>query len=291
MTDPTSVALSRLQDQVRRRVDRAVRQVGQQYLQYAKLVIRNNPGSPAEAVLYRPDVMQALDEALRQQHRQVNDLVSAGYQAAMKLGQSGLAAQYKELGYEPPAVDLQPTPYLAAVLADVDRSFDRAKTHILLLAAAAYRGVQAPASYRQQPGGTTNVSTATGRIRALAVAAAVERALQGLTLSGRSAGSVLVSRGLNEIQQSSYTKFQQEHPTLRLGKQWHTHSADPCDMCVALDGTVVPVDAQFSHTATTGRLIPVYRDLYTCPRHPNCCCSTVIVILDSTGVEPAQLAA
>lgn len=292
MVNASSIATQRLQDQVQRRALADVRRLAARFTRYAGQVVRNNPDKPPEAVLHRPDVLQALDTELHDTHVKLASLATASYQASMRLARSKLEQEYAHLGYEPPAVELWPSGYLTGVLADLDRAMDDAKTDILNLASAAYRGVSTPASYHQRPGGVANVTRELGRLRALAVAAAVNVAMQRLDLRVRGVMSVLVTKGQSEIQLDSYEQFGREHPTLRLGKQWQTTSDHPCDMCQALEGTVIGLDQQFSHTATIGRKpIAVFRDLYGPPRHPQCQCELVLVILPSTGVEPLQLAA
>ncbi len=178
------------------------------------------------------------------------------------------------------------------MLGDIDRAFDQAKTNILGLASAAYNGVRAPASYQQVPGGVVNVPRELGRLRAMAVTAAIDKALQVLNASVLAAVSVLVTRAQGDIRLNSFTTFDAQHPMLRPGKKWITTSGDPCDMCLALEGTVLPLGAEFSHTATVGRRpTRVYRDLQGPPRHPNCQCELALVILPSTGVEAVRLAA
>jgi hypothetical protein len=286
------MATKRLQEQVQRRALADVRRIAAHFTRYAGQVVRNNPGKPPEAVLHRADVLQALDTELHDAHTKLADLATASYQASMRFARSKLEREYAGLGYEPPAVELWPSGYLSGVLADLDRAMDDAKTDILNLASAAYRGVTPPPSYQQRPGGTTNVTRELGRLRALAVAAAVNTAMQRLDLRVRGVMSVLVTKAQSEIQQDSYEEFGREHPTLRLGKRWMTTSADPCDMCLALEGTIIGLDTQFSYTATLGRKpIPVFRDLQGPPRHPQCQCELELVILPSTGVEPVQLAA
>lgn len=286
----SSMATKRLAGQTQRRALNHVRRMAAAFTRYAGQVVRNNPGKPAEAVLHRPDVLQALDNELRTTHSALADLATASYQASMRLARSKLVQEYAQLGYEPPQIDLWPSGYLTGVLADLDRAMDDAKTDILTLASAAYRGVSTPASYHQRPGGVANVGRELGRLRALAVAAAVNHAMRRLDLRVRGVMSVLAIKGQSEIQQDSYEQFGREHPTLRLGKRWSTTSGDPCAMCEALDGTVIPLDQQFSHTATTGRApIPVFRDLQGPPRHPQCQCELSLVILPSTGIEPLSL--
>ncbi len=269
MSDATAV--NRLRDTVLARARRIVRHVASSYASYIGPVIKNNPGKPAEGVLHRYDVMQVLDSTLREQHQEMEKLAKATYQASMRLARSGLVAVYRDMGYEAPAVDLWPSGYLDAVLADVDRAFDQAKTNILGLASAAYNGVHAPASYHQTPGGVTNVPKELGRLRARAVAGAIDKALQVLNASVLASVSVLVTRAQGAIREDSFTQFAAQHPMLRLGKKWTTTSGDPCDMCLALEGTILPLNGEFSHTATVGRpAIRVYRDLQSPPRHPNC---------------------
>src|SRR6266566_4340308 len=167
-------ALNRLRDQVQARAARAVRRIATSYTPHVSAVIKNNPGKLAEEIFHRLDVMQVLDSTLREQHQTMEQLASAAYQASMRLARTDLVRVYRGLDYEPPAVDLWPSSYLGAVLADIDRAFDQAKTNILHLASTAYRGVQTPTTYQQEPGGVVNVPRELGRLRALAVARAID---------------------------------------------------------------------------------------------------------------------
>jgi hypothetical protein len=248
-------------------------------------VVRNNPGRSAQEVLYRPDVLRAIDEALATAHRELAELIGAGYQASMRLARTGVRAEIASWGYPPPDVELWPSRYLDAVLGDLDRAADRAKTALLHLAGEAYRGVVPPLSYREVPGGVPNVPAALGQLRALAVSAAITRALDGLARSGQAGAVVLVTRAQTEIFQAGYQQFAQQHPTLRVGKQWQTTSVKPCATCRWLNGTVVGLDQQFSHQSI-GSTPPVYRDLFGPPRHPNCSCRTRLVVMSVSNATP-----
>jgi hypothetical protein len=248
-------------------------------VRYIGLIVRNNPARPAETVLYRSDVLRVIDEQLGELHRRTADLASASYQAGMRLARTTLRGQFQEWGYPAPVVDLWPSHYLDAVLADLDRAADRTKTNLLWLASQAYRGVSADAVSPSVP----NVSAAVGQLRALAVAAAISQALNTWARSALAAVAVLVTRGLSEITVDTFNVFAQQHPALRVVKQWQTTSADPCATCRMLHGTELPLDRQFDHTAL-GSTPPVFRDLLAPPRHPNCACKLLLIIVPA--VQP-----
>lgn len=53
-------------------------------------------------------------------------------------------------------------------------------------------------------------------------------------------------------------------------------SADACPLCMALDGKEVPLGVPFEVGTST---VPEYSDVYFPPRHPNCQCTTIEVLL------------
>jgi hypothetical protein len=63
-------------------------------------------------------------------------------------------------------------------------------------------------------------------------------------------------------------------------KRWIVTSNDPCGMCEALDGTMVGVNGEFDHNATTSEkdYRRVWRNLLGPPRHPNCRCRLELVV-------------
>lgn len=283
MADPRSSAWAALQVSVRQRADRLVSTAADDIVRYLGRVVANNPHREMLEVVHRPDVLRAIDEALHRAHIGLIALASAAYQAGMRLARSDLRAELTSLGYPAPDVQLWPSRYLDAVLGDLDRRVDYTKTAVLHLAGEAYRSVTAA-----QVAAVPNPPTVLGKMRALAVGAAVARALDGLGRGGRAATAVLVTRAHTEITQDGYQQFGAQHPTLRLGKEWYTTSAKPCATCRALDGTVVGLDQQFDHHSI-GSTPPVYRDLLGPPRHPGCGCGTRLVVVPAVTVMPVAV--
>lgn len=280
MTGSAVVAAARLQRRLQARVDALSKRAVDTLVRHIGTVVRNNPSRTAEAVLYRSDVLRVLDEQLHELHRHTADLATAGYQAGMRLARNTSRVQINELGLLAPSIELWPSPYLDAVLADLDRAADRVKTTVLWLAGEAYRNVRTPVA--DQDGGVPNVPAELGRLRAVAVASAITYALNSWGRTARAAVAVLLTRGQNEITVDTFAAVEQAHSTLRLAKQWQTTSANPCATCRRLNGTTVPLGRQFDHTAE-GSTPPVFRDLFLPPRHPHCSCRIVVVVLPAAS--------
>lgn len=109
-----------------------------------------------------------------------------------------------------------------------------------------------------------------------------------LTRVSHSAG-VSAARGHTDALVLSARELSIEHGFV-LRKVWRANFVDhvPCELCAALDGTSVPVGAEFP----AGNRLRVYGDLLGPPRHPHCMCWLVILVdgLDTWGdsVDPAQ---
>jgi hypothetical protein len=76
-----------------------------------------------------------------------------------------------------------------------------------------------------------------------------------------------------------FDAYQRDTGIPGLMKRWRTTSTQPCGMCEALDGTMVGINGEFDHQATTDPrdLRPVWRNLAGPPRHPNCRCRLELV--------------
>lgn len=94
------------------------------------------------------------------------------------------------------------------------------------------------------------------------------------------AATTAVHRAATDAQQSIFSDYQNTTGTPGLMKRWRTTSGEPCGMCRALDGTLVGINGEFDHNATTDDkdLRPVWRGLAGPPRHPNCRCQIELVV-------------
>lgn len=117
-----------------------------------------------------------------------------------------------------------------------------------------------------------------------AVTAGVSATVRRLRVSVRAAATVAVHLGYTDTQLALWKATAEHNTHLRLVKRWHAEP-DCCPTCDALNGTELPLDADFDATATSDpNFTPPkpYLTLAGPPRHPHCRCRLVITIADTS---------
>lgn len=183
----------------------------------------------------------------------VRTIISTAYTAASQVAYSHAS---NELGDDAPRSIPELPGTLDALLRDVDTMFGHTQTDVQNTIVRSFD----PAN----PAGISQVIIdADGQLKVRAQAAA----------------GTAVHTGSNDTLQAVYGDYQLLSGVAGLMKRWRTTSAQPCGMCQALDGTVVGINAEFDHNATTvdKDLRAVWRGLAGPPRHPNCRCQLELV--------------
>lgn len=206
-------------------------------------------------------VHEGLTTALSTAKTKVTTTVRTGYAAGAQVAQAKVSAELTTHGYTAPDALPELGTIEDALVQDIDTMFGHAQTDIQNSVRTAYD------------------STTGDDRRALAVKKAADAA--ETTLQNRAAASAgtAVQRGAADAQQALYNDYQVSTGVGGLMKRWRVTSTNPCGMCQALDGTLVGVNAEFDHNATTVAqdLRPVWRNLLAPPRHPNCRCQLELV--------------
>lgn len=214
------------------------------------------------ALLSLASLNTAIVTNINQARQQVQAAVRAGYTAAANAAFVKLSAEF---GDQAPASLPELGDNLDRLLSDVDTMFGHGQSDLQNGIAQAFDGVQGP-----NP-------TAT---RIVAIGQAVQNSQARTAQRAQATASVAVHQGASDTEQAVYNHFQIETGTPGLMKRWVVTSNDPCGMCEALDGTMVGVNAEFDHNATTNEkdYRRVWRHLLGPPRHPNCRCQLELVI-------------
>lgn len=215
-------------------------------------------------LMSRPQVHDALTHTIATTREKVAARVHSGYAAAAQLALTKATADLAP-GYRVPQTLPELDPTIDQILADIDTMFGHAQTDIQNTAIHAFDSVQGP-----------DVDAA----RRAALHQGVNQARKRLAQRATAAASVAVTSGAADAQQAIFAQYQNSSGG-RLGKRWTVTSTTPCGMCEALDGTVVALDTEFDHNATTidADLRPAWRNLLGPPRHPHCRCQLEIVTL------------
>lgn len=215
------------------------------------------------ALLSLATVHKALTSTIEATRGRVRATVNTAYTSAAQVAQAKVTADLAQHGYTVPSTLPELGTTRDTILRDVDTMFGHAQTDLQNTIRAAYDSTQDP----------------NGRI--LAVRQAIDAATARLQQRAAAATSTAVYRGSTDAQQAIYTEFQNTTGTTNLYKRWRVTASDPCGMCAALNGTIVGINAEFDHTATTvdKDLRPVWRNLTGPPRHPNCRCQLELVRL------------
>lgn len=207
-------------------------------------------------------VHAGLTQSLKTAQTKVAAAVVSGYAAGVQVALAKVTADLKDQGYDVP--QSLPTGTTADTLTqDVATMFGHAQTDIANRVATAYDGVQGD-----------NAPNA----RLLVSKQAVTNAGNALQQRAAAAAGTAVQQGSSDAQQTVYTDYENTFPG-HLMKRWVTTSSNPCGMCDALNGTLMPISAEFDHNATTvdKDLRPVWGNLLGPPRHPNCRCQLELV--------------
>lgn len=183
----------------------------------------------------------------------VRTAISTGYAAASRLA---YAHTKTELGPDSPDGIPELGDTLNTLLRDVDLMFGHAQTDFQNLV-----------TVRFDPADRS------------AVGDDILNADGALSLRSQAAAGAAVHKGANDTLQAVYAQYQMDTGQPGLMKRWRTTSNKPCGMCRALNGTLVGVNAEFDHTATTNDkdFRNVWRNLDGPPRHPNCRCRLELV--------------
>jgi hypothetical protein len=183
----------------------------------------------------------------------VRTTVSTGYAAASR---TAFGHARDELGDDAPDSIPELGDNLDRILADVDTMVGHAQTDF-----------------------QTTVSTHYDPADPAAIADTILDSDTTLKLRAQSATTAAVHAGSNDTLQAVYNDLQLNGADPGLMKRWRVTSATPCEMCAALDGTLVGINAEFDHNAgdDTRAYRRVWRNLTAPPRHPNCRCQLELV--------------
>lgn len=192
--------------------------------------------------------------------RNVADDISAGYSAAAQLALVRARSDLAGYGYTVAGTLPELGSNIDRILSDVDTMFGHAQSDVQNRMAAAW-------------------DASTPGTRHTALLDAADGSAARLQQRAQAAATTAVHQGSSDAQQAIYNQFQNDTGTPGLMKRWRTTSTTPCGMCDALNGTLVGVNGEFDHHATTvdKDLRRVWRNLLGPPRHPNCRCQIELV--------------
>lgn len=216
-------------------------------------------------LLSRPDVHAGSVGAWDKARGSTRTVVEAGYDAGAQVAFVKARRDMKALGHEvPPELPPLDRGAIAQILADIDTAYGHAQTDMQNTVREAFDGVQ---------GDDAEAA------RKLTVRKAVEKVGGRLAQRLQAAGSTAVHQGSTDAQNAIFAAFTETNPFIKVRKVWRVTSSEPCAMCEALDGTSVPVDADFDHQAGSDSKDwrVVWRDLQGPPRHPHCRCQLELV--------------
>lgn len=251
----------RIRAQIASQVDGIVTKVG---AKMAALIRAHDFGTAGE-LLSNQELHTSLTGALNRAQARVEVVTRTGYLSGARLAKIVAAKELAELGHTAPTSMPDLGGYLDAVIGDVRAAFSNVLFDTHTAVRLAYDGVSGDGAQAA---------------RVLTTNAALKRVVGGLSVRLNAAGSAALHRGFTDTQLALYEHYQDINPFIGLRKRWQVTSTNPCPSCRELDGTEIPIDAQFDHDAGTApgkRSLPVYRDLSGPPRHPNCRCRLILV--------------
>jgi hypothetical protein len=215
------------------------------------------------ALLSLPRFHQTLTTSLDTARRRVREQISSGYTAASQLAYTSTRADLNEDDLPDAVPELGDN--LDRLLSDIDTMFGHAQTDTQNGIADAFDGVQDPDARSA---------------RLLAINQAALRSRDRLNQRAQASGTTAVHSGANDTLNVLFNHYQTETGIPGLMKRWRVTALDPCGMCDALDATMVGINAEFDHNATTNDkdLRRVWRNLPGPPRHPNCRCQLELVM-------------
>jgi hypothetical protein len=217
-------------------------------------------------LMSRDDVHNKLVATITATRTKVAATVESGYTAAAQVAQTKAAADLAHDDYDVPDDLPQLDPNLDQISRDIDTMFGHAQTDLQNSIIAGYDGVQGPDA---------------DPARKLVVERAIAQAKARLAQRAQAAAATGVYQGARDAQLAVYREYANTTSRQGLAKRWVVTATDPCGMCEALNGTIVALDAEFDHDATTTDkdLRPVWRNLLGPPRHPNCRCQLELVTI------------
>jgi hypothetical protein len=257
------LALITLEQQVRQQVHDSIADAFTTLAAAAVVAASTAPGTVLTglALLSLPAFHAALVAAVTRAREDTAASVHAAYAAAAQIALTKVTADLAHDDYTVPGVLPELGDTIDRILADVDTMFGHAQTDVQNTLHAAYD------------------KASTSEARTVAVDQAVHDAEARLQQRAAAAASTATHKGSTDAEQAIYNEYQNSTGTPGLMKRWRTTSNNPCGMCDALNGTMVGVNAEFDHNATTvdKDLRPVWRNLLGPPRHPNCRCQLELV--------------
>lgn len=216
-------------------------------VQFWDLVRGNNPDKDVADILSRPDVKDAFTAPFLSAGDATKGTLSSVWDAMSGLGAQHAVEQLEALGIKAAPATARPGKFFDALQQDVNR----------------------------------NASSSLARIStALQNDESVQRVTADLARRNLLSTQVAGRRAYHESMMATYEAVAQAEGLL-VAKQWvTTFSPGTCAMCSALHGSVVTLKGNFDKGASlNGKAIKVYRDLQAPPRHPNCRCTLVPVLL------------
>lgn len=253
---PSPSSLRRLSTELRQRANRQVSSRVNELGSHLAVVVRSNPARPLAEVLDRPDIQRHLEDAVIHSQTSAEEIVREAWARAHGPDWS---------------------PYLDAILSDLQQTYANAPNVVTQHARRAFRSVPNAPAYR--PGVTSaNPRVDTANQRSEEVKSALNRLAANLGVRAGMAVSSAVTRAATESQLEPH----QGDPGAT--KTWEADFAGnrPCVSCAALHGTTIQVDEYF--TLPSGARIVVWQDLMGPPLHPYCHCR--VVVTPSGGQAP-----
>ncbi len=272
---PDSATLAAIEERVLTQVGARLSDITNHFGAYLASVLRDGPVITGHELVSRDDIYNTLKTVLDGAQARIEAQIRAGYRASAASARAGTEKTLP--GFTSPPPPAEDPPYLAAIVAALVIAFAVALSDILASIQSAFDGVKGTAA-------------AVVAARILATHTAVDRAVRRLGVRARSAVSVAVNRGYTDAQAVVIDAYMTAHPSVPMRKQWVATAADPCPSCRALNGTILPVDAEFDpYVAASDKWRPpkVWRDLQGPPRHPNCRCR--LLYLPSDGGQVQQI--
>jgi hypothetical protein len=252
------VALAALEHKVRQRILRSLAGVVSHTAVALATAARAAPRATAAELLSRADVHQAITAELVRASSATEAAVRAGYAAGARLGATRASVDLRKIGHFVTGSVPDGGDYLEAVAADLSRAYNSSLFDVQSTATDAIDGV---------------TGARAESVRRMTIHAALRRVARRLYVHASAAAAVAVHRGYSDAQNAAWSDYLDVNPYARLTKTWHVRGPNPCASCLALDGTTVGIDEQFDRSlGAPDRILAVYRDLYSPPRHPNCRC-------------------
>lgn len=247
------------------------------------LVVKNNPEKTIQEIMGRSDIQQVMHKVLSAAYQQSLDGVDAGHLAGGALGGSHAADEAAQYGLRVDPLDVPRTsPTIDSIKADMERNYQAASNRILVGAQTGYGAAILPPSYHEVPAGSANPVADLASERADNVTAEIDRVMNDLGNRSAAAGATATMSTYNDMKLATFRAVAGSYQ-VTIQKIWICQ-LDPgsCGECVALHGTVVDMEEEFSDQITfaSGDADDSYDGLDAPPRHPYCGCVIIMVIQD-----------